>query len=57
MAAMEQERRVAAGRAGAGLPPPFLDLTPRRYNNPETSELTATVVRGRNKFDFALTEE
>jgi len=53
------EEMAAADRArrSAGLPPPFLYLTPKQYNNPETSGLTATVVRGKNKFDFALSEK
>ena len=51
MAAAERARR------SAGLPPPFLYLTPKKYNNPETSGLTASVVKGSNKFDFALTEK
>ena len=51
MAAAERARR------SAGLPPPFLYLTPKKYNNPETSGLTANVVKGSNKFDFALTEK
>jgi hypothetical protein len=32
-------------------------LIPGRYNNPETSGLTATVVQGANTFDFDLTTE
>ena len=50
MAAAEQARR------SAGLPPPYLYLSPKKYNNPETSGLTATVVRGKNTFDFPLSE-
>jgi len=46
-----------AARRQAGLPPPYAYITPKRYNNPETSGLTATVKRGKNKFDFALTED
>jgi hypothetical protein len=51
MAAADQARR------SAGLPPPYLYLSPKKYNNPETSGLTATVKRGKNKFDFPLTEK
>lgn len=51
MAAAERSRRTA------GLPPPFLYLTPKKYNSPETSGLTATVVKGKNKFDFPLSEK
>ena len=54
--ALERERQMMPP-ARAGLPPPFLFLTPRRYGNPETSGLTATVVRGRNTFNFALEDE
>ena len=48
MAAAERARRAA------GLPPPFLYLTPRKYNNPQTSGLTATVVRGKNRLHFVM---
>jgi hypothetical protein len=51
-----REEMAAADRArrAAGLPPPFLYLTPKKYNNPETSGLTATVVRGKNRFNFDM---
>jgi hypothetical protein len=51
-----REEMAAADRArrAAGLPPPFLYLTPKKYNSPETSGLTATVVRGKNRFHFDL---
>jgi len=57
-----REEAVAAAaaeraRRAAGLAPPRVYLSPQKYGNPETSGLTATVVRGRNTFDFALTEE
>ncbi|MCL2622451.1 MAG: DUF4198 domain-containing protein [Planctomycetaceae bacterium] len=51
MAAADRERRTA------GLPPPYLYLSPKKYNNPDTSGLTATVVKGKNKFGFSLTEK
>lgn len=51
MAAREMARRQA------GLPPPFAYLTPKVYNNLETSGFTATVVRGKNRFNFEMVSE
>jgi len=51
-----REEMATADRArrAAGLPPPFLYLTPKKYNNPETSGFTATVVRGKNRVNFDM---
>jgi hypothetical protein len=50
-------QEMAAGdmaRRQAGLPPPFAYITPKEYNNPKTSGFTATVVRGKNRFNFDM---
>ena len=54
-----REEMAAADRArrAAGLPPPYLYLTPKKYNNPETSGFTATVVRGKNRFNLEMSSK
>jgi len=50
-----QAREEAARKAG--LPPPYLYLTPKKYGNPNTSGFKATVKKGKNKFDFPMTND
>lgn len=46
-----------AARRSAGLPPPYAYITPRQYNDPDASGFTATVVRGKNRFDFDMVSD
>ncbi|HVJ87627.1 MAG TPA: hypothetical protein VM452_18345 [Caulifigura sp.] len=41
----------------SGDPIPLISVIPERYGDDKTSGLTATVVAGDNRFDFALTSE
>jgi hypothetical protein len=51
MAALDAQRRTR------GLPPPYAYITPKKYNSVETSGFTATVVRGKNRFNFDMVND
>ena len=53
-----QEMAVGdTARRQAGLPPPYAYITPRHYNDPDASGFAATVVRGKNRFNFDMFSE
>jgi hypothetical protein len=54
---LQEMMALDAARRRSRLAPPYAYITPKKYNHPETSGFTATVVRGKNRLNFDLVSD